>query len=98
MFKVADRKRAIIRRRIFPALSVLSLLLCVATLALWVRSYWRRDIVSYAQDRGDTLRSLVSQSVLGEIVVTVAASSMPPSRRQAGWRFRSRVADPSEVF
>ena len=34
---MAHRKLAIIRRRIFTALSVLSLLLCIATLALWVR-------------------------------------------------------------
>jgi hypothetical protein len=40
---VAHRKLAIFRRRTFTALSVLSLLLCVATLALWVRSYWRLD-------------------------------------------------------
>ena len=42
---MAHRKLAIFRRRIFTALSVLSLLLCVATLALWVRSYWRYDLI-----------------------------------------------------
>jgi hypothetical protein len=45
---VAHRKLAIFRRRLFTALSVLSLLLCVATLALWVRSYWWRDGMHYA--------------------------------------------------
>ena len=47
---MAHRKLAIIRRRIFTALSVLSLLLCLATIALWVRSYWRSDVVSYVVD------------------------------------------------
>jgi hypothetical protein len=38
------------KRRLFTALSVLSLLLCVATLALWVRSYWRLDYATYVRD------------------------------------------------
>jgi hypothetical protein len=46
---VAHRKLAIIRRRVFTALSVLPLLLCVATLALWARSYFRADHVSYTE-------------------------------------------------
>ena len=40
---MAHRKLAIFRRRLFTILSVLSLLLCLATLVLWVRSYWRYD-------------------------------------------------------
>jgi hypothetical protein len=32
-----------IRRRLLTCLSVLSLILCVGTVALWVRSYWRDD-------------------------------------------------------
>jgi hypothetical protein len=34
-------------RRLFTVLSALSLLLCVATLVLWVRSYRGRDTLSY---------------------------------------------------
>jgi hypothetical protein len=33
------------RRRLFTLLSALSLLLCVAATAVWVRSYWKTDIV-----------------------------------------------------
>ena len=33
-------------RRLFTVLSALSLLLCVAVIVLWVRSYWRWDHVS----------------------------------------------------
>ena len=46
------RERSNIRRRLFTALSVLSLLLCVATLALWVRSYRIGDAVGWP---GETL-------------------------------------------
>ena len=55
---MAHRKLAIFRRRIFTAHSVLSLLLCVATLALWVRSYWRLDCVYYSQDEESTVSVL----------------------------------------
>src|SRR4051794_21474808 len=34
-------------RRLRTVLSALSLLLCVGTAVLWVRSYWWHDIVSY---------------------------------------------------
>jgi hypothetical protein len=40
---VAHGKLAILRRRLFAALSIFSLLLCLATLGLWVRSYWVAD-------------------------------------------------------
>ena len=47
---MAHRKLAIFRRRTFTALSVLSLLLCVATLTLWPLSYTRFDGVYYTSD------------------------------------------------
>ncbi|HEX3358736.1 MAG TPA: hypothetical protein VHS31_17300 [Tepidisphaeraceae bacterium] len=37
------RVLSIFRRRLFRFLAILSLLLCLATVALWVRSYWRLD-------------------------------------------------------
>jgi hypothetical protein len=40
-----------VRRRLLKVLMVLSLLLCVAVVVLWVRSYWRGDCVSVAVDR-----------------------------------------------
>jgi hypothetical protein len=36
------------RRRLFTLLSPLSLLLCVGTCVLWIRSYWRADCVSHS--------------------------------------------------
>jgi hypothetical protein len=37
------------RRRLFNLLTALSLLLCVAAVALWVRSYWRCDWIGWGQ-------------------------------------------------
>jgi hypothetical protein len=71
---VAHRKRAIIRRRTLTALSVLSLLLCVATLMLWVRSYWRLDVVFYRFDPG---YSWSMSSALGHIDVAVNRRRAP---------------------
>lgn len=36
------------KRRLFNLVAALSLLLCVATAALWVRSYWHFDTVRYS--------------------------------------------------
>ena len=38
-------------RRLLFLLTVLSLLLCVAVAALWVRSYWRTDIIVASDQR-----------------------------------------------
>src|SRR5687768_14337477 len=35
------------KRRLLNLLTALSLLLCVAVVALWVRSYWRADVLGY---------------------------------------------------
>ena len=34
-----------LRRRLFNLVAAVSLVLCVATVALWVRSYWRSDLI-----------------------------------------------------
>jgi hypothetical protein len=44
----------VMRRRIFTFSSVISLLLCLATVALWVRSYWFVDFVAW---RSSSLQS-----------------------------------------
>jgi hypothetical protein len=46
------------RRRLFTLMSVLSLVLCVVTSALWVRSYWQFDAVG--THVGNRTASLVS--------------------------------------
>ena len=51
---MAHRVLSILRRRLFTFLTILSLLLCLATIALLVRSYWRVDhpehTISHQQD------------------------------------------------
>jgi hypothetical protein len=47
-----------LRRIIFTGLTVLSLLLCVATVVLWVRSYWRYERISLITDDSATFRSV----------------------------------------
>src|SRR5690349_18065632 len=43
------------RRRLFNLAAAVSMVLCVATAALWVRSYWIEDVSVYF-DGGDTTR------------------------------------------
>jgi hypothetical protein len=102
---VAHRKLAIIRRRLFTAVSVLSLLLFVAALALWVRSYIRYDGVFYTRRttesppsatlfRGDeNLHHRCVQSVVGELCVTTYIKIPIGSERQdVGWEFFTHQA------
>jgi hypothetical protein len=69
---VAHRKLAILRRRLFTILSILSLLLCLATLALWVR--FRGDRVN--RRTGDHFWALISAN--GHFIVHVT----PPGEYQ----------------
>ncbi|HEX3357502.1 MAG TPA: hypothetical protein VHS31_11070, partial [Tepidisphaeraceae bacterium] len=43
----AHRVLSIFRRRLFTCLTILSLFLCLATVALWVRSFWCADEITY---------------------------------------------------
>jgi hypothetical protein len=40
-------------RRLFTLVSAVSLLLCVATCVLWVRSYWAGDKLTLFRERED---------------------------------------------
>ena len=52
------------RRRLFNILSAISLVLCLATVALWVRSYYVRDSLHFGRHNGN---SHVMQSILGRV-------------------------------
>ncbi len=56
---------AIVRRILFSVMCGLSLLLLVATVALWVRSYWLRDIVVHVSPK--TRNYHIAQSLLGNL-------------------------------
>ena len=96
MHVVAHRKLAIFRRRLFTALSVLSLLLCVATLALWVRSYSRQYIIRYKGGlTNDAFRTWWIQSVVGELEISAwDRMGISYSPQGIGWTFVSQEAHP----
>jgi hypothetical protein len=68
-------------RRLFTVLSALSLVLCAATVVLWVRSYWRSDFVGWSGPS----RVAGSLSVQGMIRVDHATYPAP----WQGWRMQS---------
>ena len=86
-------------RRLFTVCSALSLLLCAAVCALWVRSYgtadqfdWRHVVVGYSGDWGhvDVDGTVRVVSNRGEIVLTRSADEFvadPP------WRDRAELTD-----
>ena len=51
------------RRRLFNLLAMVSLVLCVATVALWVRSYWRSDLIKGSRwdDNGSSINKQVDE-------------------------------------
>ena len=73
-----------LRRTIFNGLTVLSLVLCVATVGLWVRSYWRCNCVGYLNADGTTLSAC--QSFTGRIGIIVLRGDLSnfTSRRKSG--------------
>jgi hypothetical protein len=75
-----------VNRRLVTFAAIASLLLCVATVALWVRSYWRLDgIVHYRlgdeRDRGWSIQSVVGETRAPR---RTAARSAALSRRRTG--------------
>ena len=71
----------------FTILSVLSLLLCLATLALWVRSYWRVDSVGYSKVSGVLWTWSSAESRAGRITLfqnSVHSDFVPAEFR--GWQ------------
>jgi hypothetical protein len=61
------------RRRSFNIISLLSLLLCLATVVLWVRSYWAVDTLRWNARNGDTFAADTSRGT----VELVAAWEIP---------------------
>lgn len=91
LFEVAHRKPAMIRWRLFTAASVLSLLLCVATLSLWVRSYWGFDVLAHCRADGQISHICGVQYGRGELNVITAMCSVaygPPRHARAPPRVR----------
>ena len=74
------------RRRLLNLLTGLSLLLCVAVVVLWVRSYWRMDHVSRYWPQ--SYREVVSAR--GDVVMRVTTYPRPVPRTPEELRLRHR--------
>ena len=73
------------KRRLFAILSTLSLLLCVAVVVLWVRSYWAMDSLDYRSGRF----GLYLDSTRGLICVLQRGFPYAPENLPDGWNFSS---------
>ena len=97
---MAHRALAIFRRRLFAGLTILSLVLCLATVALWVRSYWRSDnLFRFSSDAQGT-RSFGMWSNFGELGLFAhhyPDTSHPPFM-QRGWNFVTGHYAADETF
>ena len=85
-------------RRAFNVLTTLSLLLCFATLALWVRSYGRQDYFHRAWIGADgvTVGSEAVHSSAGRLWVDWNSSTISPSevaRIRSEWRVLESQGD-----
>ena len=88
------------RRHLFTILAALSLLLCVAVCALWVRNYFRSDLLAYAT--GASLgpasheRGGFAWAAAGSLHVNCWVRSGIPAGTEGrgGWAWQSHAADP----
>ena len=90
-----ETRRRSFARHLFTILTGLSLLLCVATAVLWVRSYWRFDSVGHVRgpvSNGSLKREMVI-SARGTILLTRIDSTGMGSKTKtpliAGWDWHS---------
>src|SRR5215218_7545903 len=70
------------RRRLYNLATTVSLVLCVATVALWVRNFFMSDSISVAWPNGNLIAVQLDQG----IVVTVVRDW--PARRPLAWSRR----------
>ena len=90
---MAHRKLAIFRRRLFTIFPLLSLWLCIATLVLWVHSYWSVDEIGYCRRAHERLCVCGASSIAGQIdfgIATQADTMHPLAGPKPGWIFDRR--------
>src|SRR5687768_14857364 len=76
-------------------MTVLSLVLCLATVELWVRSYWRSDGLLRFQSDADTRKAFGTWSTVGELSLFVYHSD---SSRLEGWNFHTRPSSSKQTM
>jgi hypothetical protein len=84
-----DRVQSL-RRRLFASVCVLSLILCLAMVGLWVRSYWRADILQFVS-AGDVRIDLGSEG--GHLFAFYGRIS-DGTRHEDGWHHLVRPVTP----
>jgi hypothetical protein len=88
-------------RRLFNITSAVSLLLCIATVALWVRSYRVYDWLGHssAYQHGEWTRIRLASGIGGiEFNFQRLQQQSPPPPESAGFFFASEPAYPSGIF
>src|SRR5688572_17709660 len=76
-----------VKRRLVTHAAAASLLLCIATMALWVRSYQICDRVGYSRlDNGLSRHSYIT-GVVGEVTFVVRGRPPFEVRETFGWRW-----------
>jgi hypothetical protein len=81
-------------RRLFTVLSALSLLLCVAVVALWVRSYWEGYGLYYATRRPPAPVMTWGYAARGGLWV----GRMEADYRRPGWTFERFPSPPAVSY
>jgi len=92
------RRGGQMKRRLFNLLAAVSLVLCLATLPLWVRSYWRSDDLSYTRSTQEELVNFGPQSTYGELSVVANYFPEKDSNREQGWNLHTRASSPEQMF
>jgi hypothetical protein len=73
-------------RRPLTLAAVVSLVLCLATAALWVRSYFFRDHIEYARLKGLRFRTLSVQSSGGRLAVDLGCYDLVSEEKASDYR------------
>ncbi len=95
---MAHRLLAIFRRRLFACLTILSLVLCLATLALWVRSYWRYDVLADFRSDARTTRGFHVQSTFGELGLHADGGTQGDYEQRQGWNYFIYSSNTDQTF
>jgi hypothetical protein len=85
-------KPGTLRRRLLACLTILSLILCLATVGLWVRSYWRYDGVTRDIATAQRVSSCRLLSNFGELAFIIRPYPVGHIEYDTGTTGRSSVA------
>lgn len=86
------------RRRLFTILSALSLILCLATATIWVRSYWQAQGVLLRSQSGTNRWHVLLGCIEGTVIFGAQTVKLPPqpgagsSERTWEWKWGVRMS------